>query len=124
MVASYRPKTRTITIYREHSTNVFDLQGAAFHELAHHLLRSNRNVCERPANAAEGAASHGKAFIDQLDGVLRDFAFRYREHLKGIFVFDAKRPRLTPKFVYFKDLRGRISVRQRLLRPPAGKDSH
>lgn len=59
---------------------------------------------------------HGKIFAKALDGLLRDFAFRYREHAKGILVFDPRRPSLAPRFVSFAQMGGRVSVRQRLVK--------
>lgn len=106
MVAMYLRKSRTITIYKEHFQNPFDVVGAALHELAHHLTWEFDDVSFTSARSqGKRFPRHGKEFRKHLNRLTRDFNFCYREHAQGVLVYNPRKPTRSPRFVTYEAIR-------------------
>ena len=100
---NYWRRQKRIDLYPKTFKNDFDLIGCAFHELTHHLVWERH--CATMAGRwfkGQRIMAHGKEFKAVLETLLGTFNYQYRELIKGLIVYNRRKPRLPPRFVPFE----------------------
>ena len=95
----HKSKPPVIRIYGGQDQPALTLICAGLHELAHHLNHKiHGELWRRMWRNGHSVPRHGPAFRKSLDALIGQWNFRYRELLRGLIVFDPKRPTRPPRF--------------------------
>ena len=72
------------------------------HELSHHIdHKRNKHAWYALRLSGRRRSLHGPTFVKTLDSLIRQFNRHYSAHLKGLIVFNKRRPTRPPRFEKF-----------------------
>jgi hypothetical protein len=103
-MALYHSRNREIVIFngqqssqtKEESLKMLSL---GLHELAHHIdHKANKHVWYALWLSGRRRSLHGTSFVKTLDSLIGRFNFHYSGYLKGMIVFNKRRPARPPTF--------------------------
>lgn len=122
----YLHKRRIIRVYGGERQDFIRLIMVGIHETAHHLdYKSNGDCWYSLRHAGKRIPRHGRDFKNAMDNLVGLFNFRYREVLRGIIVYDRRRPARPPRFERFdnaqqgenKEIEANISKENKIVKP-------
>ena len=119
-MAIYHSGHREIAIYNglksQTTEECLRILALGLHELSHHIdHKQNKHAWYALRLSGRRRSLHGATFVKTLDSPIRQFNRHYSAHLKGLIVFNKRRPTRPPRFEKF--VKGRPNITQTKLRP-------
>ena len=105
-MAIYHSGYREIAIYNglksQTTEECLRILALGLHELSHHIdHKRNKHAWYALRLSGRRRSWHGPTFVKTLDSLIRQFNRHYSAHLKGLIVFNKRRPTRPPRFEKF-----------------------